>query len=127
MTQADAIRLVAAALTQFPPLTQGQRDKLEEIAAARFSDEDWSNGGDIHQFFIHRALRLSEIHTHKGVEYRTMRLSKDEVRELKSHFSQALWNEAFRAALQCQQIMGDNTATGAIAMYDNVLIFQEKA
>jgi hypothetical protein len=39
MTQADAIRLVAAALTQFPPLTQGQRDKLEEIAAARFSDE----------------------------------------------------------------------------------------
>lgn len=48
-----------------------------------------------------------------------------QVRDLKKNFTSGEWGDIYRAALQGGQVTGNPLFTGAIGMYDNVVIHQD--
>jgi N4-gp56 family major capsid protein len=48
-----------------------------------------------------------------------------QVRDLKTNFTPGEWGDIYRAALQGGQVTGNPIFTGAIGMYDNVVIHQD--
>ena len=62
----------------------------------------------------------------KGVEIAgVMFLHPLQVRDLKTNFTAGEWGDIYRAALQGGQITGNPVFTGAIGMYENVVLHQD--
>lgn len=62
----------------------------------------------------------------KGIEIAgVLFLNGLQVRDLKKNFTAGEWGDIYRAALQGGQITGNPLFTGAIGMYDNVVIHQD--
>ena len=62
----------------------------------------------------------------KGVEIAgVLFLHPIQVRDLKTNFSAGEWGDIYRAALQGGQITGNPVFTGAIGMYENVVLHQD--
>lgn len=62
----------------------------------------------------------------KGIEIAgILFLSAQQVRDLKTNFTSGEWGDIYRAALQGGQVTGNPIFTGAIGMYENVVIHQD--
>jgi N4-gp56 family major capsid protein len=62
----------------------------------------------------------------KGIEVAgVLFLTAQQVRDLKTNFTDGEWGDIYRAALQGGQVTGNPIFTGAIGFYDNVVLHQE--
>lgn len=118
MTQADAIRKLAAELSRaFIPLNMAGGTQLAEIAAARFSDEDWDESEKALSI-LHRYHPKKWLDPKSACDFNVVCLSKEDMAEFRKCFSDGVWGDLFKAAVLVGQ-------PGSCAVFNNTIIYEE--